>query len=302
MKKKSVLADFSLLMVAFVWGSTFAVIKDVLSEAQPLNMMGIRFILATILLSIMFHKKLKKTTKEAFKGGIIIGLFLFIAMATQTIGLVYTTASKQAFLTGTNVVMVPFFVWMVHKKRPDKYAFIGAFLAIVGIGLLTLDGSFSFSTFNKGDVLTLVCAVFFACHIISIGHFTKKYDPVVLSIVQFGVTGILFAISAMVFESFTLNVGAPVMKAILYLALAGTAFAYTVQNVAQKYTSSSHAAIILCLEAVFGSLLAVILLGEVLTKRMILGCAVIFIGIILTETKLEFLKKKNTDVSLENGE
>ncbi|QZY55449.1 DMT family transporter [Crassaminicella profunda] len=298
MKKKSVLADFSLLMVAFVWGSTFAVIKDVLSEAQPLNMMGIRFILATIILSIMFHKKLKKTTKEAFKGGVIIGLFLFVAMATQTIGLLYTTASKQAFLTGTNVVMVPFLVWMLHKKRPDSYSFIGAFLAIIGIGFLTLDGSFSFSTFNKGDVLTLICAVFFACHIISIGYFAKDYDPVVLSIVQFGVTGILFSVAAMFFESFTLNVGPAVMKAIIYLALAGTAFAYTVQNVAQKYTSSSHAAIILCLESVFGSLLAVVLLGEVLTMKMLIGCVIIFVGIIITETKLEFIKKKNMDISL----
>ncbi|WP_231701787.1 DMT family transporter [Crassaminicella thermophila] len=118
-------------MVALVWGSTFVVIKDILSETKPLGLMAMRFVLATVVLAIIFYKKLKKTTKEDFISGIIIGIFLYIALALQTIGLIYTTASKQAFLTGTNVVMVPFLVWIVHRNRPDLYSFIGAFLAII---------------------------------------------------------------------------------------------------------------------------------------------------------------------------
>ncbi|MBF8983699.1 DMT family transporter [Lutibacter sp. B2] len=292
MSKKSLYADLSLLMVALAWGSTFVVIKDTLSHAKPLGLMATRFVIATIVLSVIFYKKLKHVKKDAFFAGAIIGVFLYLALMTQTIGLVYTTASKQAFLTAANVVVVPFLAWMVHKHRPDTYAIIGAFLAIIGIAFLTVDGSFSFNTFNKGDVLTLICAVFFAAHITSIGYFAKDFEPIVLSVVQFGVASILFIISAVIFEPITGNFQMDTLKSAIYLALVGTVFAYTLQNVAQKYTSSSHAAIILCLESVFGSLLAVILLGEVMTLQMVIGCVIIFAAIIVTETKLEFLKGK----------
>ncbi|WP_110942865.1 DMT family transporter [Inediibacterium massiliense] len=290
MKKKTLYADLALLIVAFIWGSTFVVIKDVLSQTKPMGLMAMRFIVATALLSIIFHKKLKKITKEEFVGGVVIGIFLYIALAVQTIGLIYTTAAKQSFLTTIYVVMVPFLTWIIYKKRPDMYSMIGAFLAIIGIGLLTIDESFSLSTLNKGDILTLSCALFFAFHIVAIEYFSKDKEPIVLSIVQFGVAAILFLVSALIFEPFTLNLNPSVMKAMLYLALAGTVFAYTIQNVAQKYTEASHTAIILSLESVFGSLLAVLVLGETLTMKMMLGCIVIFSGVILTETKLEFLK------------
>ncbi|WP_231701788.1 DMT family transporter [Crassaminicella thermophila] len=157
---------------------------------------------------------------------------------------------------------------------------------------MTIDKSFSLNTFNKGDLLTLLCALFFACHITSIGYFSKDKEPIVLSIIQFAVTAILFTISALLFEPFPIHVQASVLKAVVYLSLACTVFAYTVQNVAQKYTSSSHAAIILCLEAIFGTILAIILLGEILTLKMLIGCIIIFLGIFITETKLDFMKKK----------
>ncbi|PAB59026.1 DMT family transporter [Anaeromicrobium sediminis] len=292
MNKKWLYADLSLVLVALAWGSTFVVIKDTLSHAKPLGFMALRFILATVILGAIFNKKLRQSNKSEIKAGAIIGVMLYLALLIQTIGLIYTTASKQAFLTAVYVVIVPFLVWILHKKRPDSYSIIGAVLALVGIGFLTIDGSFSIGALNKGDILTLCCAIFFAGHIVSIGYFAKDMEPIVLSIVQFGVTAILFLVSALVLEGSEYILQPNTLKPALYLAIVGTVFAYTVQNVAQKYTSSTHTAIILSLESVFGTILGVYILGEIMTREMVLGCIVIFVGIIITETKLEFIKSK----------
>ncbi|MCT4595339.1 MAG: DMT family transporter [Anaeromicrobium sp.] len=297
MNKKWLYADLSLVLVALVWGSTFVVIKDTLSHAKPLGFMALRFILATVILGGIFNKKLRQSNKSEIRAGAIIGVILYLGLLIQTIGLIYTTASKQAFLTAVYVVIVPFLVWIIYKKPPDSYSIIGAILALIGIGFLTIDGSFRVDSLNKGDMLTLCCALFFAGHIVSIGYFAKDMEPIVLSIVQFGVTALLFLVSALIVEGSKYILQPNTLKAALYLALVGTVFAYTVQNVAQKYTSSTHAAIILSLESVFGTILGVYILGEIMTREMIIGCIVIFVGIIITETKLEFIKVKREEDS-----
>lgn len=287
-KSKGLIADLSLLIVAMLWGGGFVVMKDALDSIRPYTIMAIRFSFAFLIMSVIFFKKFKKIRKKDIKSGTIIGFFLFVAFATQTVGLLYTTASKQAFLTATNVVMVPFLVWGLNKKRPDTYSIIGAFLAVWGIGMLTLDGGLSL---NKGDILTLICAFFFACHITSIGHYAQDSDPILLTIIQFGAASVFFIACVFVFEDFNTGFSPDMMNAVAYLVLGSTLMAFLIQNIAQKYTTSSHAAIILCLEAVFGTLFAVLILKEVLSMKMIIGCIIIFIGIIITETRLEFLKK-----------
>ncbi|WP_053955401.1 DMT family transporter [Inediibacterium massiliense] len=295
-KKQSLLADVSLLLVAIIWGGGFIFMKDSLDILKPFYMNGIRFTLAFVTLAIIFWKRFIKITKKDFISGTIVGIFLFLAFIIQTIGLQYTTASKSAFLTGTNVVIVPFLVWGITRKRPDGYNMIGAFLTAIGIGLLTLQGSLHIGI---GDSLTLLCAVLFAAHITSVGHFAEDMDPIALATIQIGVTGVLSLIGAFMFEP------APVFEgnlkdigiAIGYMTFVSTMGALLIQNVAQKYTVSTHAAIILSLESVFGTIFGVLLLGDLLTSKMILGCFLIFCAIIITETKLSFLfpdkKEKN---------
>lgn len=286
-KRKSIFADMSLLLVALSWGGGFVVVKNALDDMTPLWLMAIRFTLGFIVMGVIFNKNLRKITRRDLKAGLIIGVFLFLAYGTQTIGLKYTTAGKQAFLTGINVVIVPFLVWALSKKYPGWQSILGAALSLIGIGLLTLQGGFSM---NIGDVLTIICAIFFAAHIVSVGFFAPDCDPIAISIVQAGFAAFVFIICALAFEKVPTKINGNVTFAITYLVLFSTVMAILIQNIAQKYTPSTHAAIVLCLESVFGTILAVLILKDVFTISMIIGCIFIFSAIIITETKLSFLK------------
>ena len=295
-KKQVLFADLGLLLVALLWGAGFLFTKRGLDYITPLWMMSMRFVGATIIMSIVFYKNFRKISKSDLKAGLIIGIFLYIAFATQTIGLQYTSISNQAFLTATNVVFVPFLVWMLYKKAPDKFAFIGAALATVGIGLITLKEGLHL---NVGDMWTLACAVFFAGHIVSIGFFAKDKDPIALTIVQFAVAAVLSLVSALMMEPLPAKIGSEAMVAVGYMVLASTLLAFLLQNICQKYTPSTHASLILSLESVFGTLVAVIFEGEMFNLQMAFGCITVFAAILLIETRFEFLgfgKKESSEI------
>lgn len=295
-KKQVLFADLGLLLVALLWGAGFLFTKRGLDYITPLWMMSMRFVGATIIMSIVFYKNFRKISKSDLKAGLIIGIFLYIAFATQTIGLQYTSISNQAFLTATNVVFVPFLVWMVYKKAPDKFAFIGAALATVGIGLITLKEGLHL---NVGDMWTLACAVFFAGHIVSIGFFAKENDPIALTIVQFAVAAVLSLVSALMMEPLPAKIGSEAMLSVGYMVLASTLLAFLLQNICQKYTPSTHASLILSLESVFGTLVAVVFEGEMFNLQMALGCITVFAAILLIETRFEFLgfgKKESSEI------
>ncbi|MEG2338501.1 MAG: DMT family transporter [Clostridium sp.] len=284
---KPLLADMSLLFVAFLWGGGFIATEYALDSITPNYINFIRFLIAFVGISLIFHKKYKLIDKKTLKAGVIIGIFLYGGFILQTIGLQYTTAGKQAFLTGTNVVMVPFLYWIVKNKRPDKYNILAAVIAVVGIGFLSLNENLSI---NFGDALTLACAVFFASQITAVGFFAQKHDPLALTIVQFGTVTIMSLASSLIFEPFPTFTTKSTMG-IIYLAIFSTLICFAIQNVAQKYTSPEHTAIILCLESVFGSTLSCLILGEEFTFKMIVGCFAIFFAILTAETRLEFIKK-----------
>lgn len=297
MKHKSLYADLSLILVALVWGAGFVASKESLNVAKPFYIMTIRFSLAFILMSIVFYKKLKEFSKTDLKNGFVVGLFLFLAFGAQTVGLQYTEASKQGFLTATNVVIVPFLYWGISKKKPDIYSVGSAILCLFGISLLTLENGLS--GINTGDLLTLICAVFFAAHIVSVGYYTEKTDPIILTIFQLGFAALLSSITAIFFEPIPTNFTTRGGFALLYLGLFSTFIAFLLQNIAQKYTSSTHAAIILSTECVFGSILSFIFLKENFTLLMGIGSITIFCSVIISETKLNFLKKNKISLSEE---
>jgi drug/metabolite transporter (DMT)-like permease len=287
--KKEIIADISLMFAAAMWGGGFVAVKDALDNVKPFYMIGIRFIFAGLILGIIFIKRMKNINKKDLISGFIVGIFLFLGFAAQTVGLQYTTAGKQAFLTGVYVVMVPFFMWILYKKVPDRYSIAAAVLTLLGIACLTLQGSLNM---NKGDLLTLLCAVFFSFHILSVGYFGNKCDVVALSVIQFLVAAILSFLCAVFIEPVPNVLKNGAYFPLFYLIIFSTLVAFFIQNVAQKYTIPSHAALILSLESFFGSIFSVIFLGDKFTIRMIAGCILIFIAIITSETKLDFLKKK----------
>lgn len=284
--QKKYLSDLSLLFVAFVWGGGFVAVKDALNTVTPMVLMSVRFVLAAMVLYLFLHRWIGKIDKNDLKKGSIVGVILYIAFAAQTFGLQYTTASKQGFLTATYVIMVPLIYWIFYKRRPSTKAIIGSLITLVGIGLVSINATF---TLNLGDGLTLICAFFFAAHIIAIEFFAKGMNVFKLAFIQIGVAAVLFVITALLTEPIPMSFTPRAWMAIVYLAVFSTFACFTLQTVAQKFTSSSHVSIILSLESVFAALLGVILLGEVLTPIMLIGCALIFAAILMVE--LNFSKK-----------
>lgn len=288
-KKKSLYADIFLIIAAFIWGSGFIVTKNVLDHLSPYSMLFYRFTLGTILLIVIGFKKVKKATKKDISAGVIIGIILFIGFGFQTIGLKYTEAGKQAFIVASSVVLVPFMYWAMSKKRPDKFEVVAAFVCLIGIGLISLQGGF---TIGYGDLLTLGCTFFYAIQASALGYYAKKLDPYIITVVQLATVATMSGLSAIVFEQADFRITSNGILPILYLAVFVTAFGFLVQTVAQRYTSTTHVAIILSTEAVFGSVLAIIFLKELFTIRFLIGCITILISVVISETKLSFLYKR----------
>ncbi|WP_449537736.1 DMT family transporter [Ferdinandcohnia sp. Marseille-Q9671] len=283
------IGEIGLTIVAIIWGSGFVASAVSLEYYTPYQILAIRFLIGVILLSLLFFKKLKTIKKSTLLKGSLIGFFLYVAFALQTVGLQYTTPSKNAFLTAVNVVIVPFIAFFIYKRKMDKFEILGAILAITGIGVLSLKLSVGV---NLGDFLTLLCAVGFAFHIFYTAQFVKDEDPVHLTIIQMAVATILGFIVVLFKGETSVSVEFEGVSNVLYLGVFSTTIAFLLQTVAQKYTTETNAAIILSTEAFWGMVFSVIILHEILTVKMIIGAALILCAIIISETKLHFLKRQ----------
>ncbi|MEH7381218.1 DMT family transporter [Bacillus sp. JJ1533] len=282
--------EIGLTIVAIIWGSGFVASAVSLEYFTPYQILAIRFLIGVILLSLVFFKRLKHIKKSTIIKGSIIGIFLYLAFALQTVGLVYTTPSKNAFLTAVNVVIVPIIAFFIFKRKMDKFELLGALLAITGVGVMSLQLS---GGINFGDFLTLLCAVGFAFHIFYTAQFVKDEDPVLLTVIQMAAATVLGFV-VVLFKGETDFVPTfDGVSAVLYLGVFSTTIAFLLQTVAQKYTTETNAAIILSTEALWGMVFSIIILSEILTGRMIIGAVIILAAIIISETKLKFLKKKS---------
>ena len=290
-KKVMWLANIGMIFTALIWGFAFVVVKDSVDSIPPVYMLAFRFTIAFVGLSLVFCRKIPKITKSDLVCGGFLGFWLFISYFFQTVAIQYTTAGKNAFLTTIYVVIVPFLHWAINKKRPDKYCITAAFLAIAGIGLLSLQGDL---TMNIGDVLNIVCGFGYAFHMIYIDKYTETHDPIIMTVLQIGTAAILSWATAPLFDggfpaaAFSMRI----MSGMLYLGLGSTMVAFLLQNVCQKYTTPTSASLFLSLESVFGVLFSMIFLHEALTARMTVGCVLIFAAIIMAETKFSFIRKK----------
>jgi drug/metabolite transporter (DMT)-like permease len=287
---RSFVCAFGLIFVTIIWGFAFVVVKNSLDYVPPLYMMAFRFTIASVVLALLFLPKFKHLDKSTFFHGMILGIFLFAAYAFQTVGLQFTTAGKNAFLTTTYVMMVPFLNWFFHKSKPSWNCVLAAIIALIGIGLLSLQGDFSM---NRGDVLTIICGFFFAVHIIFISRYTQTQDPVLLTILQLAFSALFSWIFAPFTDgSFPLQetFRADVIVSMLYLGLFSTLLCFLLQNVCQKYLRASTTSLLLSFESVFGVIFSIIFLKEILTAKMIVGCVLIFFALVLSE--IDWKQKK----------
>ena len=287
-RKVEIIASIVLAVVALVWGTTYAVIKDTLSVVQPFSLMMFRFGFSALILSLMYLKKFKAIKSVDLKRGIIIGIFMFLAFYFLIVSIRFTTASKFSFIVGAYVLIVPFLSWIINKTKLDRYAIVGAILATIGLAFLTMEKG---AVFNLWDLVAGCCSFFFAAHMIAIEKYSGDSDPILLTIIQFITTAVLFIILTGVKEGYNFTVLPEIKWTLGYLVIISTIIPFAIQNIVQRYISSTSTALILTLQSAFGSIFAVYYLDERMTKQMIIGCLLIFIAIVFQETKLKFLKK-----------
>ena len=285
------LAKPMLFAAAFIWGSSFFIMKDALDALPVQYLLAIRFTAGAVLLGLLCWKKWKIFTPDYLWRGAIIGGFLYLAYSVQTYGLALTTPSKNAFLTAVYCVLVPFLYWAFARVRPDRYNVIAAVLCVAGVGLVSLTGDL---TVNPGDGLTLISAVFYASHIVAVAKVSPKKDIYLLTVFQFAFAGLYAWIGGAFTETFpaqALTRPEGVLP-LVYLAVMATTVALLFQNVGQIWSDPASASVILSLESVFGVLCSVVFAGDQVNGRMLLGFALIFVAVVCSETKFSFVRVK----------
>ncbi len=283
--------NLTLLVTAFIWGAAFVAQSVGMDYVGPFTFNFVRSMIGGLVLipSLFFLDKMKLTqapqnraqVKQLAAGGIICGVLLFIASSAQQIGIITTSAGKAGFITALYIVLVPV-IGILLGHRSTLLVWISVITATAGMYLLCVNEVFAISS---GDIMVLICALFFSFHILTIDYFAAKVDCVRMSCIQFFVTGMLSGILAFIFEHPDLQSIWACRISILYAGVLSSGVAYTLQIVGQRETKPVIASLILSLEAVFAALAGVILLGESFTYRELLGCILILVAIIMAQMK-----------------
>ena len=286
--RKNFLGHLALWGTAFSWGTSFVILKEALDSIGTMWVLALRFIIAAALLLLAAGKRLKTLGRDGLRGGVLLGVCLAAAYIFQTYGLKYTTPGKNAFLTATYCVLVPFMVWAFFKRRPDAANIIAAFMCVFGIGLVSLSGT---SPFNIGDALTLVCGIFYALQIILTERFIGDCDALSLTGVEFGTAAVICLAGALIFESAPVGLSLELWGSIAYMGVMCTALCFFLQTWGMRYTPSSTAAVIMTFESVFAIIISVIFYDEPVTVRLICGFTLIIASVIISERAPLRLKK-----------
>ena len=296
-KNKAIRADIIMLITAAIWGFAFVAQREGMETMGPFLFNGARFFIGVAVLSplVWYFSKKKKlsnkkevSTKKLLFAGTIAGLFLFAACSFQQVGLQYTTAGKSGFITGLYIFFVPL-IGLFLGQKTGSGTWIGAMVALIGLYLLSIKDDFSFA---EGDLLQLICAVFFAAHVLVIGYLAKRMDPLKLSLIQYIVSAVLSLLIAIAIEDITWQMIVDTAIPLLYAGGMSIGVGYTLQVVAQQHAKSSHAAIILGLEGAFAVLGGWLILDEYLSTRGLIGCALMLIGMFLSQLLPKLSLKK----------
>jgi drug/metabolite transporter (DMT)-like permease len=283
-------AEAALIANTVIWGSTFVVVKQALRDVSPVLFLALRFTLATAALLVLFRGfwRHPRNLRGSLGGGAVAGVFLFSGYAFQTIGLQYTTAPKSAFLTGLTAVMTPLLAALVYRNMPRLREIGGVLVATGGMALMTLPDATAPGqaiSMNRGDLLTICCAVCYAAHILALSRYSASASIELLSTAQIGVSALLAWSLFRWMETPHIRWTAGVWVAIVITGLFATAVAFTFQAWAQRYTSSTRTALIFMLEPVFAWITSYLLTGETLSRRGAAGAGLILAGILLVELK-----------------
>ena len=277
-------ADLLLLTVAIAWGVTFLMVQDAISTTPVYAFLFFRFALASILMFIISYRFLNELNKKTILYGVILGIFLFSAFATQTFGLMYTKSSIVAFITGLNVICVPFLTYLFFKDKIKLNVLIASFIAVIGLYLLSLSGTL---VFEKGEFLTLICAILFALQIIFTGKFSNQVNVFLLVLFQLITVSILALIFSLSLDSVTFNIpyNYAFFKAVIITAIFATVYAFLIQTYMQQFTTATKTAIIFTMEPVSAAIFAYFTANEVLTIVQFIGAVLIILATLIAELK-----------------
>ncbi|MBI3451170.1 MAG: DMT family transporter [Acidobacteria bacterium] len=269
-------ADLSLLALSALWGGTFVVVKRALVDASPFAFLAVRFGIATLALGLVFRRDAFPIRRDTARAGAWLGLLLGSGFALQTLGLTHTTATRSAFLTGLSVAVVPLLAAMIGRGGLTPGSLAGAAMAVAGLRLVTLPAAgVETGGFGVGEVLTVLCAIIFAAHIVGVDIAARRHEVRSLVFHQITAAFLVCAPLALFAESTRFTLTPALASALLVTGLGGTALAFVVQNAFQPDTTASRAAIIFATEPMFAALTAYVVDGEKPTARFTLGAALI---------------------------
>ncbi|PIW62322.1 DMT family transporter [Shewanella sp. CG12_big_fil_rev_8_21_14_0_65_47_15] len=286
-------ANLLLLLAAAIWGFGFVAQTLGMEHLSPFAFNGLRFLIGTLSLVPLVwflhrqHKIHVSTAKEFAIGSGVVGLLLFAGASFQQVGLLYTTAANAGFITGLYIVLVPI-LGLALKHTTGANTWVGCAIAALGLYFLSVKEGM---TIGYGDALQLVGALFWALHILAVDHFAKRISPVLLAMMQFLVCGVLSLMVSAVIEVTTLDGVLAAWGSLAYAGLISVGIAYTLQVLAQKHAHPAHAAIILSLETVFAAIGGILFLGESLGIRALFGCALMLLGMLISQVPLRYLVK-----------
>jgi len=288
MRSNSLRADLLMLLTAMIWGSVFVAQRLGMDAIGPFLYTGLRFALAVIVLLPIIHwlekrnrqsAPVAKLNRQLLRGGVLMGLALALGINLQQVGLLFTTVTNSGFITGLYVIVVPLLgLFIGHKTGLGIW--LGACLAVVGMFLLSVGEGFVVAS---GDWLQLAGAFVWGVHVLLVGFFASRHDPLRLAVVQFATCALISLALALVLEEIRLEAILAAGPALLYGGILGVAVGFTLQVVAQKDAIASHAAIIFSLEAVFAAIAGAWMLGESLDLKGYFGCALMFAGMLLAQ-------------------
>lgn len=291
-------AEAILLFTAFTWGFSFPSVKISLEYVSPNAFIFFRFLITLALFLIFFFNKVRQFKFKKLIYGYILGIFLFIGFITQTIGLKHTSASNSAFITGTNLILIPFVQILIIKKYPKIENIIGIIIVFIGLYFLANIGT---TGINYGDFITLFCAVSFAFHIVLLDKFSRFCDTNVLIFGQYISMTILSLISMIFLEILTFNEFKFIPTtftffAILFNAVFSTFLALYLAMSYQKYTTPVRAGLIYNMEQLFAVFFAYILINEIMTSRQVIGAVIMISGLFFSEFYPFFKSKLKNEI------
>lgn len=302
MQKKAYIADFTLLIAAIIWGFAFAFQRQGMEHIGPFTYTAVRFLIGGIIILpfALTYAPLRgeQLSVKFLWPTVILGLFLFFGASTQQWALVYSTEANVSFITGLYVVIVPLICWILLKQQVSKYVWIASFIMLIGMFFMTFFAAPPEMISGKeqyrfwGDILAVICAIFWSGHIIWISIYSHRVNPLWLATIQYFVCGFLALIVAAIFENISWQAIWSARIAIAYGAFMSVGVAYTLQIFAQKNAPVTHATLILALEAVFGALGGWLINGQQMTILAILGACFMFCGTLIAEFSDYFVKKK----------